>query len=691
MAQSFISEIGDRLGYDGVANTNGEHVKTISAEYYKRIDNGVVSNVRIQDAISSTGNGKVVATDQSSVNSEFKLLATASASPTSGALTEAVYDTDITMNPSTNTLTANLAGTATYAKALDPQIILNSTLYKVPVISANKEVRWTGAPGASGSTTELSYDNSNGVNLLSVNISGNAASATALNVGAMANTGTFKLACFDADGTGYWETDATKGRLLFDAATNALGVNITGNAATASTATNATLATTATKLSSSAGGTSQPVFINSSGQPQVIPLQKAANNENYLTMQCQGAYYAATAGTATACSGNAATATSASACTGNSLTATTATKLSASAGGPSQPVYFPSTGTYAGKPVAIPMSTDAEVVAVGDFLAIQSQGAYYAHKAGVATSASMADEADTANLANRARALNINAMGNSNYFLAVFDEEGHPFKETNSTLGRLIFDASQKLLNTNITGNAATASACTGNSATATTAVSANVAGTAGVADAVSMMAMENRSYFFCVFDDNGHAVVDTTQAGRLLYSASENLINCNIIGTAGYATHIGSSTSHPQIGSNGNPVYVSNGGVVTQCTAVNGFIGVNDVTNKDGSHWDTSTTEIEQDYIFVPPGDPSVSYTINMMRLKVNKTYKVLLAGGTRGPKVIICKNSGSTFTFYTGAEVYANTDRASVGGGNGTHGGSYATYVLRTDDSHLYHIWGY
>lgn len=176
MAQSFISEIGDQLGGDGVANTEGEHVKIISAEYYKRIDNGVVTNVRIQDAISSTGNGKVVATDQSNVNSEFKLLATASASPTSGALTEAVYDTGITMNPSTNTLTANLAGTATYAKALDPQIILNTTLYKVPVISADKEVRWSGAPGASGSTTELTYDNTDSKNLLSVNVSGYATS-----------------------------------------------------------------------------------------------------------------------------------------------------------------------------------------------------------------------------------------------------------------------------------------------------------------------------------------------------------------------------------------------------------------------------------------------------------------------------------------------------------------------------------
>lgn len=176
MAQSFISEIGDRLGGDRVANTEGEHVKTISAEYYKKTDNGVVTNVKIQDALANVEGGKVVATDQSSVNSEFKLLATASASPTSGAMTEAVYDTGITMNPSTNTLTANLAGTATYAKALDPQMILNTTLYKIPVISADKEVRWSGAPGASGSTSELTYDNTDSKNLLSVNVTGYATS-----------------------------------------------------------------------------------------------------------------------------------------------------------------------------------------------------------------------------------------------------------------------------------------------------------------------------------------------------------------------------------------------------------------------------------------------------------------------------------------------------------------------------------
>lgn len=53
MAKSFISEIGDRLGGTGVLNTDGEHVKVISAEYYKRTDDGVVTNLSIQEALDA--------------------------------------------------------------------------------------------------------------------------------------------------------------------------------------------------------------------------------------------------------------------------------------------------------------------------------------------------------------------------------------------------------------------------------------------------------------------------------------------------------------------------------------------------------------------------------------------------------------------------------------------------------------
>lgn len=50
-------------------------------------------------------------------NVNYKILATASASPTSGGATEAVYDTDISLNPSTNTITANIIGNAATASA----------------------------------------------------------------------------------------------------------------------------------------------------------------------------------------------------------------------------------------------------------------------------------------------------------------------------------------------------------------------------------------------------------------------------------------------------------------------------------------------------------------------------------------------------------------------------------------------
>ena len=56
---------------------------------------------------------KVIATAKTD-NVNYKILATASASPTSGNATEAVYDTDITLNPSTNTIAANISGKAAY-------------------------------------------------------------------------------------------------------------------------------------------------------------------------------------------------------------------------------------------------------------------------------------------------------------------------------------------------------------------------------------------------------------------------------------------------------------------------------------------------------------------------------------------------------------------------------------------------
>lgn len=59
MAESFISELGDRLGGNNVEATDGNHVKTIAPVYYTRTDNNVVSHPSIQEAIDSLSSPKV--------------------------------------------------------------------------------------------------------------------------------------------------------------------------------------------------------------------------------------------------------------------------------------------------------------------------------------------------------------------------------------------------------------------------------------------------------------------------------------------------------------------------------------------------------------------------------------------------------------------------------------------------------
>lgn len=77
------------------------------------ITNGTTS-ISWQDLNTNTDT-KVTATAKTTDDANYKILATASASPTSGAATEAVYDADITLNPSTNTITANVSGNAATA------------------------------------------------------------------------------------------------------------------------------------------------------------------------------------------------------------------------------------------------------------------------------------------------------------------------------------------------------------------------------------------------------------------------------------------------------------------------------------------------------------------------------------------------------------------------------------------------
>jgi hypothetical protein len=89
VAQEFVSEFGDRLGVQGVSNTDGAHVKTISAEYYKRTENSAVTNERIQDALDGKAasththgnitNGGALQTTDVTIASGDKLVITVSA------------------------------------------------------------------------------------------------------------------------------------------------------------------------------------------------------------------------------------------------------------------------------------------------------------------------------------------------------------------------------------------------------------------------------------------------------------------------------------------------------------------------------------------------------------------------------------------------------------------------------------
>ena len=75
-------------------------------------------------------------------NANYKILATASASPTSGNATEAVYDTDISLNPSTNTITSNISGNAaTATKPAVTTLTSSDNLNNVGGSTAG-DVRW---------------------------------------------------------------------------------------------------------------------------------------------------------------------------------------------------------------------------------------------------------------------------------------------------------------------------------------------------------------------------------------------------------------------------------------------------------------------------------------------------------------------------------------------------------------------
>ena len=97
----------------------------INATYFKSSGNvtlvsgtatkiGTQNGTDVKLTLPTITDTKVTATAKTD-NVNYKILATASASPTSGNATEAVYDADITLNPSTNTIAANISGNAATA------------------------------------------------------------------------------------------------------------------------------------------------------------------------------------------------------------------------------------------------------------------------------------------------------------------------------------------------------------------------------------------------------------------------------------------------------------------------------------------------------------------------------------------------------------------------------------------------
>ena len=96
--------------YAGKAATAGTADKAVADNSGNNIEETYATKTEL-----STHTDTLVKATAKTDNVNYKILATASASPTSGNATEAVYDTDISLNPSTNTITSNISGNAATA------------------------------------------------------------------------------------------------------------------------------------------------------------------------------------------------------------------------------------------------------------------------------------------------------------------------------------------------------------------------------------------------------------------------------------------------------------------------------------------------------------------------------------------------------------------------------------------------
>lgn len=110
---SSTAAAGNHTHTTTLASDSGTSTVNLAANTTYKLTAGGTSVIFKTPADGNTDT-KVKATAKTD-NVNYKILATASASPTSGNATEAVYDADITLNPSTNTIAANISGNAATA------------------------------------------------------------------------------------------------------------------------------------------------------------------------------------------------------------------------------------------------------------------------------------------------------------------------------------------------------------------------------------------------------------------------------------------------------------------------------------------------------------------------------------------------------------------------------------------------
>lgn len=197
-------------------------------------------------------------------NVNYKILFTTSASPTSGNAAEAAYDTDITINPNTNTITAtNFAGTATKATQDGNGNVITSTYLKLSGGTMTGPVTFLG--------NQSSAYNDKGI----IFTGGSRIGENTSNQLGLYSGGKFYLrpnSASSSSGKGI-EIDNT---FLIPTVTNEMSLGDSTHKWTTVYATtfngNATTATSASKLQNTAkiGDTNKPVYFTASGVPAAI-------------------------------------------------------------------------------------------------------------------------------------------------------------------------------------------------------------------------------------------------------------------------------------------------------------------------------------------------------------------------------------------------------------------------------------